>query len=293
MIRRPYDLQQEAPEPAEPMDPRVAARLADVAAERRAAEVQARRRRALVGLVVFAAVALLAGLSLSPLLGVHEVRVEGAVQTAPAEVVAATRLRPSDALVRLDARRISRRVEQLPWVEAASMEREWPQTVRIRVKERTPAALAPCTEGMCLVDRTGRVLAPAGPTAPAVPEGGPAATGTLPTISEVPLAGAPGTSLPSAARPALEVAVALPEALRPLVLAIRSDGELVEVALRVPGRERTPPVVRLGDVSRLPDKLTAAATVLTKQGPGGVAGIEVLDVRVPEAPALTRSRTGP
>jgi hypothetical protein len=97
----------------------------------------------------------------------------------------------------------------------------------------------------------------------------------------------PGDTLPAEARGALTVAVALPEALRPLVQGVRADGGEVVLDLQAPGRGASPPVVRLGLPDRIPDKLTSAATVLARTSVNAVA---VLDVRVPESPALTRFR---
>lgn len=279
------------------MDPRVAARLADVAAERRAAESSERRRRAqvlLVGLVVAAAIV---GVLLSPLLGVHHIRVRGGVHTTAPEVIAASRLGRSDPLIRMSTHSVEKRVEALPWVDRANVVRQWPRGVRITVTERRPMAVAPCAEGACLVDKAGRVLARAsagGAASPGPPAAGAAVDpGGLPVITDVPPAGALGSTMPAAARPALAVALALPEALRPMVAAVRGNGTLVELVLRLPGRERNPAIVRLGDTRRLGEKLTAAATVLTKLGPSGVVGLNVLDVRVPDAPALTRDLNRP
>jgi cell division protein FtsQ len=291
--RRPFDGELDATEGREePMDPRVAARLADVAAVRREEEVRARRRRSLLVLGAFVLVAGLLGLVLSPVLGAHHVRVAGIAHTRKEDVVAASHLDRSDALVRVSTGSVARRVEALPWVEKARVSRQWPRTVRISITERKPAAVAPCGEGTCLVDASGRVLARAATAAGDRPDAPPASEaavdpGDLPVIANVDAAGLPGTTIPPSARPALAVALALPASLRPIVLAVRGNGPLVEIALKVPGRERNPPIIRLGDATRIPDKLTAAATVLASRGTAGLAGVEIVDVRVPEAPTLT------
>ena len=62
-------------------------------------------------------------------------------------------------------------------------------------------------------------------------------------------------------------------------IAVVPGGEVV-LRLVPPGGE-----VRLGDADDLPAKLTAASTVLEK---ADLAGLRVLDVRVPQAPVLTR-----
>ena len=279
----------ERPEAA-PIDPRVAARLAEVEEERRSEELRVRRRRAQLVLVAFGIAVGGVGLLLSPVLGAHTVDVVGAARTPQAEVVAASRLDRSDPLVRLEAGRVESRIKALPWVDLAKVERQWPRRVRITVTERSPVAVAPCGAGRCVVDATGRVLAP---VVSDVAIEMAIDVSMLPLVTEVAPGGVPGSSLPAASMPALTVALALPDALKPLVREVRGAGSGVELTLRSPGRDRNPPVVRLGDAARAGDKLTAAATVLSKLGSGGLVGLDVLDVRVPEAPALTRSGRAP
>ncbi len=51
-----------------------------------------------------------------------------------------------------------RDLEALPYVERAEVVREWPDTVRIVVRERQPAAWIDAPAGKAVVDGTGRVL---------------------------------------------------------------------------------------------------------------------------------------
>src|SRR5262249_42276829 len=61
----------------------------------------------------------------------------------------------------LDEAEIARRVEALPWVETATVERHWPRTVSISVTERKlRALLADGNGGWVVIDDTGRGLAP-------------------------------------------------------------------------------------------------------------------------------------
>lgn len=262
------------------VDPRIAARRARVEADAGTAPVRHRRRWALVLVVVVLLAAGAALAALSPLASVRRVEVVGAQRTASAAVRAASGLEERPPLLRVDTREVIARVQGLAWVRRATVERRWPSTVVLTVEERQPAAVAPCDAGAaagCLVDGSGRVLAPASQD-PRVAAG-------LPRLEGVPAAGEPGTMLPASASGALAVAVNLPSALRPLVLGVRGDGPDVVLDLRAPGRDASPPVVRLGPPDRIQDKLTAAATVLARTS---VNGLAVLDVRVPESPALTR-----
>jgi cell division protein FtsQ len=266
---------------APPIDPRIAARRAEVQAEAAGAIARRRRRVAAFTMVVVLLAASGAAALLSPLTSVRTIEVIGAERTPASEVRAASGLGSGPPLVRVDEARARARIAGLPWVDEVRLERRWPRTVVITIEERAPAAVAPCAAaaGSCLVDASGRVLAPAS----ADPKG----AASLPRLAGVPAAGPPGATVADAVQGPLAVAVALPEALRPLVAGVRGDGGEVALDLQAPGRAQSPPVVRLGGADRIPEKLTAAATVLARTS---VNGLAVLDVRVPESPALTRVR---
>lgn len=278
------------------IEPRIAARRDQVEVAAAAAGQSRRRRRQLVAVAIIVAVLVLGAGALawlSPLAGVRTVEVLGAVRTGPVAVREVGGLEPGAPLVRIDSEAVTARVRDLPWVRRATLERRWPQTVVVTVEERTPVAAVPCQPGSerplgaeeagpdawCLVDSDGRVLGP-------VAEGG-EGSAALPRLLGVPVAGDPGTQVPEPVRAPLAVAAALPVALRPLVAGVRGEGAEVALDLEAPGRSASPPIVRLGSPERLPEKLTAAATVLARTSVNGVA---VLDVRVPESPALTRTQ---
>ncbi len=261
------------------MDPRIAARRALVEADSAPVD-RGRRRWTVFAVVVVLLVCGAALAALSPFASVQDVEVAGAERTGPEAVVAASGLDSQPPMIRVDLDQVRSRVEDLPWVLRATVERRWPQTVVLTVEERQPAVVGPCQASAvtgCLLDRSGRVLGPADPRA----------TVTLPRLAGVPEAGVPGSMLPEAGRGPLTVAVNLPSALRQLVLGVKGGGGEVSLELRAPGRDLTPPVVRLGAPDRIQEKLTAAATVLARTSVDPVA---VLDVRVPESPALTRVR---
>lgn len=273
--------QEAAEAAASPMiDRAAAARAAQARVD--AASAQGRRRRRRAAAVLGAALLLSAAAlgALSPLASVRDIVVAGADRTGPAAVREASGLEDGPPLLRVDAEEVTTMVQRLAWVQRVTVERRWPRTVVLTVEERQPAAVAPCEASAsagCLVDGSGRVLAPA--TADQ------RAAASLPRVAGVPPAGEPGSWLPDLARAALTVALDLPPALRPLVREVRGEGNEVVLDLRAPGREGAPPVVRLGGPDRIHDKMTAAATVLARTSVNGVA---VLDVRVPESPALTR-----
>jgi cell division protein FtsQ len=164
---------------------------------------------------------------------------------------------------------VARRVAGLPWVERATASRQWLGTVRITVVERTAVAVvAGPDNGWALVDLRGHVVDISG-IRPI----------ELPVIEGVEPAGPRGSIVSARSQAALQVAAALPPDLKTRTDAVVAAGEETQLRLVPTG------TVRLGDESRLPDKLQAVLTVLGSVDPKVV---KVLDVRVPRAPVLTR-----
>ena len=199
----------------------------------------------------------------SALLDVDRVDVAGAVQVPVAEARRAAGIDRGDPLLGADLTGARRRLEALPWVRRATVSRELPNRLRIRLTERRAVAYAARPAGgFALVDATGRVLA----DGPDRPEG----------LPEVVGAGAPpapaGWLRP--ARPALRAVLALADPLRRQVSAAAVDGR--SVTLQVAGRE-----VRFGPAEDLEAKASALAALLEHLGGRPV---EYLDVRVPSAP---------
>lgn len=179
--------------------------------ERRFAQ-RARRRRllslrpVLIGVGVVTLVALAGWLVFrSSLLAVHSVSVRGQSRLTPAAVTRAARVPQGKPLALLDTAAVRRRVEAMPPVRSATVERVWPQGVRITVVERTPvAAVKRPGKPLALVDDTGVLFADVA----AAP----------PDMAVLSLAN-PGPSDP-ATKAALSVVAALPASLRPSVITI-------------------------------------------------------------------------
>jgi cell division protein FtsQ len=249
------------------IDPRIRRRRIEVS--RDAGRHRLRLVLGCLGMALATAVA--AAVSRSPLLDVDYVDVRGAENTARHLVVSAGRLGSHPAMLDVDTAAVARRVESLPWVLDAGARRQWPGTIRIDVTERRPVAVVPAGDGRwASADVAGRVL-----------HVGLDKPGGLPVIGNLAPPGPPGSSLVASAQAPLRVAAALPEELRRRVadLAIVAGGE-VELQLAPPG-----PNVRLGPPVRLGEKLSVLVTVLAG---ADMAGVRVIDVRVPRAPALTR-----
>jgi cell division protein FtsQ len=278
------------------VDPRMRARRIRVRRE----TGQRRLRRFALGLAALALVVGAAAATRSPLLDVDRVEVTGTDRTSVEAVLRAVAVERGEPLLSVDLGAASRRVEELPWVDHATVARRWPSTVEVQVSEREPAALAQVTGAhVALVDAEGRVLAierwpgdapeqedagiAGGPGEGGAPEGGaaagegastgPAALAVL-TGVEGPLV--EGGTLEGDAGEALRVAVAVTE---------RMPGAVTSVSTELEAELADGGIIRFGDAGKLDAKVTAAKTVLDQVD---LSCLAVLDVRVPGSPALTR-----
>jgi cell division protein FtsQ len=203
-----------------------------------------RRLRVLVGiLTVLTLVAAAWAVTASPLLAVDRVVVSGTARIAPDDVRLASGVKTGDAMVWLDRGDVRRRVEALPWVGAATVERAWPHILRIVVKERTAVAWVDAGGHAVLVDATGRVLGAAEPVPPELPE--------LRGVTRVPV---PGGWIDPASVAMVAAELGL---LRDHTEAVVFDAGAV--TLRVSGPA---PEVRLGEPQDVAAKTLAAAAVL-------------------------------
>jgi cell division protein FtsQ len=225
--------------------------------------VPRRRRRFLVVAAGLALLLLLAwGASISPLLDVETVTVRGTKRLTAAQVEDAGDLHEGDAMLWLDPGKVVAGIESLPYVERATVTREWPDTVRVSVRERRPVAWAKGPTGAVLVDRTGRVLE-------AVDEP-PASTAELLGAKVVP---PPGGSIDPTG--AARVAGGLHG------LAALGTASVEESDHGVVVKLRSGPEIRMGTPTQVGVKLRAAFAVLAASEGTPVAYV---DVSVPTNP---------
>jgi cell division protein FtsQ len=235
--------------------------------ERRTAVTRARGRRRLRVLVAIAVASIVAGLAWlvlhSTLLDVDRVVVRGAVRTSPRDVRSAAEIDHGDALVFVDLSAVSRRVERLPWVDEARVERQLPGELAILVTERSPVAWARRSEAeVALLDARGRVLAVGPDTPPSLPE--------LTGLAAVP---PPGRRV--AATAGLQALGELPGELRAKVTRVTMGGGELALGLDVG------PEIRMGASTELGEKGRVALAILrTLQEPFPA----YLDVGAPGAP---------
>jgi cell division protein FtsQ len=147
--------QTEAPPEQEHIDPRIHERRLEVQRE-------AGRRRLRVLLIV-SSVLCAAGVAylvvMSPILDVDKVAVSGQQHVNQMQVRTAAGVHRGDHLLLVDTGAIAKRVERIPWVRTAKVQRDLPGTLRITITEYVPAAYVRVTGGVMLIAANGRVIA--------------------------------------------------------------------------------------------------------------------------------------
>ena len=283
------------PIPAPRIDPRLRQRWIDARREEG-------RRRLRLFVATLAVVVLLAaafGVLHTPLLKVRHVRVSLGVVPAgsgltAAQILAQAGLNRERLMVDVSAGAEARLVEALPWVATARVERDWPGTIRIAVTERHAVAevdrvSGQAASGFAVLDATGRVLAVLPARSSPAPSRSASGSGlpVLPRLEGLPAPGAAGTSMLGSAESggqvaALELATAaaLPAALVRRVSTITITANGLQLSLGSV-------MVLFGDASELAQKVTSLETVLSDVS---LAGVHIIDLRVPDRPALTRSQ---
>lgn len=242
----------------------VSTSLTDRAVQRAAEARRQRRRRLLRSVGVLVVVVGLAGaagwlLLGSSVLGVSTVRVTGQQRLAAPEVAQQADIDPGAPLLRLDSAGIARRVAALPPVLAVDVERDWPSTVVIRIRERVPAAVQQRGTSWVLVDRSGVEFA----TERRRPRG-------------LPLVSAPVDQGPAALRATLDVLDALPAPVRAQVRQVRA-ATTERLSLQL-SRGRT---VEWGSLEHSRRKAAVLAVLLTRKA-------SVYDVSAPDMPTTRR-----
>lgn len=247
------------------IDPRLQARRRAVA-----------RRDGLRRLWVVAGLTLVASLAVGAIavansswLDIESVRVVGAERSNPQELVTASGIRIGEPLVEIDTDGSARAVERVPWVAEAEIDRSWGGAVTIAVSERVAIVAVPTGLRAAMVDRTGRQLEVV-PDRPA---------GFIPVVG-VEASGVPGQPVGDEAMPVVSLVEVLTPAVADLTAAVLSvDGQLM-IELTIGGR------VNFGDDRDLHEKLVALETLLARVE---LDCLDVVDVRVPAAPTITRT----
>lgn len=89
----------------------------------------------------------------------QDIRVTGRVRTQPDHILAALHIRRGESLLGLDVPRTKERLEALPWIKSAVVERRLPDMLRLTIVERVPVALWQREGRFVLLDGEGREIA--------------------------------------------------------------------------------------------------------------------------------------
>lgn len=238
------------PAPVVPAGPRRAAKARADRSARRSRGL----RRAGQGLLLLLPLAVVGWVLLgSSWLAVDRVVTTGLGRLSDAQVQAVVDVAPGTPLARVDTDEVARAVGALPAVASVEVERSWPGTLRVAVRERVVAAGVQRDGQIVLVDADGVGFA----TEPRLPPG----------VLRLEVEDArPGDAT---TRAALSVSQALPDALRRRVLAVSAEGP-DQVVLRLDGDQR----VVWGAPGKTATKAAAALALLRTPG-------EVVDVSTP------------
>lgn len=91
-------------------------------------------------------------------LRVRNVLVEGRAETRAADILEALQAERGAPLLAIDVAAAKERLERLPWVKSATVERRLPDTLRVRVEERNAFALWQQGKRLAVIDRDGTVI---------------------------------------------------------------------------------------------------------------------------------------
>jgi len=90
--------------------------------------------------------------------GLGEIEVLGRDNTPTEAVLGALGLHRGEPLIAIDLESARSRLEAIGWVRRATVERRWPDTIRVRLEERRPLALWQHQGDLAVVDATGVVI---------------------------------------------------------------------------------------------------------------------------------------
>jgi cell division protein FtsQ len=186
-------------------------------------------------------------------------------------VVEAAGVHVGDHLLRISTKEVSARLEKLPWVASAKVERILPSTLRITVDEREASMVVQTGQGPFLVDAEGLVLQQG--------------SDELVNLVGMPLGAlAPGSRIgtPEFSHSA-RILRTLPAAIRRTVSSISAES-IDQIQILTSGG----PVIYYGAAEQMEEKNYAAQTLLDRTK-AARAGVGVIDVRVPSKP-VTRAR---
>ena len=206
----------------------------------------------------------------SSFLSVGEITVKGVEKrVTEEEVLEVAGIKQGDSMFGLDLAKADENVTSLSWVSEVTVERKWPRSILITLKEREPSVIAVIPNGeKFLLDRSGVVLDQVNQNDTSLP------------IIRVDAVGVLGTQI-SGITPLLRAAEEVTSDLAAWILALAPTGGGVRAEL-VGGV-----TAELGIGTDFRDEMRSLATVLTRVQ---LSCIEVIDVSIHQNPVITRTQ---
>ncbi len=225
-----------------------------------------------IGIPLMLVVAALAVMA-SPLFSVETVTVDGAVHSSAEQIEAIVGPLRNKPVLTIDTQKIERQLRALPWVRRASVDAQFPSSLKVSLVERVPAAAYVGTDGSWrIIDIDGGVI-------DIVPDGAQPAD-FLPIFGPGPDL-APGQNAGAAFQTLAQLAAtldALPT-LRPVIVSISVVGPDINLALT------TEATVNLGTAGELRQKLAVLLTLLSDPA-CNIDKIVSINVSDPTKPAV-------
>ncbi|MBT95342.1 MAG: hypothetical protein CL431_05180 [Acidimicrobiaceae bacterium] len=242
--------------------------------ERRIEIIRAKGKRRLRILLMFILLILLsvAGLfiSKSSLLDVDEIVIVGAEGELAEAILNQANISKSKPILEVDVTAVTSRIEEIPYINEARINRSFGGKITILVSLRKPTVVLQNFGDWLLIDSEGRLLERISEMSPSLRY--PVIEGNFSDLQI-------GEWLPEQALSAVELANNLP----PVLLADTSSilpGEEIELVLFGQGK------VLFGNNQALESKIVAVSTILEQVN---LAGLIHIDVRTPDKPVLCRS----
>lgn len=232
--------------------------------------------RLLLAIAFISLVSGLIGLYFSPLLRVQSIEVVGTNVVSAEDVLDVADLE-SDSMLRIDTANIAASIQALPMVLRASVEREWPQTIRIRITERAPWGFWKSGDNLHVIDSEGFVLSGVLPGEGAL---------TIEAVDDA-VNLSPGDRVDGDAVFLTQVLLQeVPKSVGADVTAIEFSTEL-GLSIETDAGYR----VVIGDSQNFKHKLAVWKALEGQLGPEGMTG-HVLDLRFGDRPSLQPLATG-
>jgi cell division protein FtsQ len=215
---------------------------------------------------------LVTALRFTPYFAVSEVKVSGNEQVTSDEVLAAADVSDGAPLLTAPLSTIEERVESLDAVADARAVRDWPNTLKIVVRERRPVGFVTTSTGVGLIGSDGLIYRHDERTPEDLPR--------LPSPPIDDVGARYSTQLDAAGVAAFNVAVALPQALQRSVESVDAADERSVTLTFDDGV-----VVRWGSSGESDEK--SGVVGVMRQRAGWATRFTVVDVSSPDAPALS------